>query len=111
VEAVTGHGCHLAMKGGHGEGDRVVDRLLSPTGQLLRELDGKRLETEDTHGTGCTFASAFATGLARGEAIDVAFADAIRFVRIAIVNAPSLGGGHGPIGHALGHNAYAELEA
>ena len=111
VNAVLAQGCHLAMKGGHGDGDRVVDRLLSPTGQLLRELDGKRFETDNTHGTGCTFASALATGLARGEAIEAAFAEAIRFVRIAIVKAPSLGRGHGPIGHALGHNAYAELES
>jgi hydroxymethylpyrimidine/phosphomethylpyrimidine kinase len=110
VEAVVAHGCHLAMKGGHGEGHRVIDRLLSPTGQLLCELDGKRFDTDDTHGTGCTFASALATGLARGEPIDAAFAAAIRYVRIAIVQAPGLGEGHGPIGHTLGHNAFDELE-
>lgn len=110
IEAVIGHGCHLAMKDGHGDGHRIVDKLFSPTGQLLRELDGKRFDTDDTHGTGCTFASALATGLARGEPIDAAFVEAIRFVRIAILNAPALGQGHGPIGHTLGYNAYRELE-
>lgn len=110
IDAVIAHGCHLAMKGGHAGGDRVVDRLLSPTGQLLRELDGKRFDTDDTHGTGCTFASALAVGLGRGEPIDVAFEHAIRFVRIAILAAPGLGEGHGPIGHTLGHNPYAALE-
>jgi len=109
VGAVTTHGCHLAMKGGHSNGARVVDRLLSPTGQLLREVDGDRIDTAHTHGTGCTFASALATGLARGESIVAAFVEAIRFVRIAIVQAPGLGRGHGPIGHTLGRNPYREL--
>ena len=109
-EAVIAHGCHLAMKGGHAAGARVIDRLLSPSGQLLREVDGERLDTVHTHGTGCTFASALATGLARGETIEAAFVAAVRFVRIAIVNAPGLGRGHGPIGHALGRNPFQELE-
>ena len=110
VATVLAHGCHLAVKGGHGSGPRVVDSLLAPTGQQLSELDGKRLDTDDTHGTGCTFASALATGLARGMPIDEAFADAVRFTRIALISAPGFGEGHGPIGHALGHNPYEELE-
>jgi len=110
IDAVLAHDCHLVLKGGHGSGPRVVDRLLSPTGQLLSELDGKRFDTDDTHGTGCTFASALATGLARGRPIDEAFAEAVRFTRIALLSAPGFGEGHGPIGHALGHNPYAELE-
>ena len=110
IDAVLAHGCHLVVKGGHGDGPRVIDSLLSPTGQQLSEIDGKRLVTDDTHGTGCTFASALATGLARGRPIDEAFADAVRFTRIALINAPGFGEGHGPIGHALGHNPYAELE-
>nr|WP_255586551.1 bifunctional hydroxymethylpyrimidine kinase/phosphomethylpyrimidine kinase [Hephaestia mangrovi] len=110
VDAVLAHGCHLAVKGGHGSGPRVVDSLLAPTGQQLGELDGKRLDTDDTHGTGCTFASALTTGLARGMPIDEAFADAVRFTRIALISAPGFGEGHGPIGHALGHNPYEELE-
>ena len=110
VEAVLAHGCHLVIKGGHVDGPRVIDRLLSPTGQLLRELDGKRIDTDDTHGTGCTFASALATGLAQGRPVDEAFATAVRFVRIALINAPGLGQGQGPMGHALGYNPFEELE-
>jgi hydroxymethylpyrimidine/phosphomethylpyrimidine kinase len=110
IDAVLAHDCHLVVKGGHGSGPRVIDSLLSPTGQQLRELDGKRFDTDDTHGTGCTFASALATGLGRGRPIGEAFADAVRFTRIALINAPGFGEGHGPIGHALGHNPYAELE-
>jgi len=110
IDAVLAHGCHLVVKGGHGTGPRVIDTLLSPTGQHLRELDGKRFDTDDTHGTGCTFASALATGLARGRPIDEAFAEGVRFTRIALLSAPGFGEGHGPIGHTLGHNPYAELE-
>jgi hydroxymethylpyrimidine/phosphomethylpyrimidine kinase len=110
IDAVVNHGCHLVVKGGHDVGPRIVDRLLSPTGQLLRELDGKRFDTDDTHGTGCTFASALATGLGAGLPIDEAFARAVRFVRIALISAPGLGQGHGPIGHTLGVVPFDELE-
>jgi hydroxymethylpyrimidine/phosphomethylpyrimidine kinase len=95
--AVLAHGCHLLAKGGHAGGDEVVDRLISPSGPV-RALRGKRLETEDTHGTGCTLASALATGLGRGFSIEKAFEQAVSFVRIAILEAPGLGQGNGPLG-------------
>jgi hydroxymethylpyrimidine/phosphomethylpyrimidine kinase len=95
--AVLAHGCHLLAKGGHAEGDEVVDRLLSPSGPL-RELRGKRFETTSTHGTGCTLATALATGLGAGLPIEEAFEQAVSFVRIAILEAPGLGQGHGPLG-------------
>jgi hydroxymethylpyrimidine/phosphomethylpyrimidine kinase len=97
-EAILAHGCHLVVKGGHAEGYEIVDRLLSPNGPL-RELRGKRFDTDDTHGTGCTFASALACGLGAGLPIERAFVQAIRFVRIAILEAPGLGQGNGPLGH------------
>jgi hydroxymethylpyrimidine/phosphomethylpyrimidine kinase len=95
--AVLGFGCHVLEKGGHAEGPRVHDQLWSPTG-LVRELEGKKFETDDTHGTGCTMASVLACRLGQGMNIGDAFADAVRFVRIAILSAPHLGQGHGPIG-------------
>jgi hydroxymethylpyrimidine/phosphomethylpyrimidine kinase len=107
--AVLAHGCHVVAKGGHGEATEITDRLLSPQGEI-RRLIGKRFDTVDTHGTGCTLASALATGLASGLGIEAAFEQAVRFVRIAIVNAPGLGGGHGPIGHTLGVVPFDELE-
>jgi hydroxymethylpyrimidine/phosphomethylpyrimidine kinase len=97
-EAVLAHGCHLVAKGGHAEGHWIVDRLLSPSGPL-RELRAKRFDTADTHGTGCTLASALACGLGAGLPIERAFVQAIRFVRIAILEAPGLGQGNGPLGH------------
>jgi hydroxymethylpyrimidine/phosphomethylpyrimidine kinase len=96
--AVLDHGCHLLAKGGHGEGAEIVDTLVSPGG-ARRELRGKRFDTTDTHGTGCTLASALACGLGAGLSIQEAFEQAVRFVRIAIVEAPGFGEGSGPIGH------------
>jgi len=107
--AVLAHGCHLVAKGGHAEGAVIVDRLFSPSGPLHR-LEGKRFDTDDTHGTGCTFASALATGLGSGLPIREAFEQAVRFVRIAILSAPGLGQGHGPLGHHLGVVPFDEIE-
>ena len=95
--AILERGCHLLVKGGHGAGDEIVDRLLSPSGPP-RELRGRRFDTTDTHGTGCTLASALACGLGAGFAIGKAFEQAVSFVRIAILEAPGLGRGHGPLG-------------
>ena len=96
--AVLAHGCHLIEKGGHGEGYYLTDRLLAPSGEELRRLEGKRFDTDDTHGTGCTFASALATALGWGYPLTDAFEVAVRFVRLAILEAPRLGEGHGPLG-------------
>lgn len=109
-EAVLAHGCHLAAKGGHVEGHWIVDRLLSPGGTEVARMEAKKFDTDDTHGTGCTFASALATGLGVGLPVDKAFVQAIRFVRIAILSAPGLGEGHGPIGHQLGVIPFDEIE-
>jgi len=98
-EAVLAYGCHLLAKGGHSEGDLITDELWSPSG-LIAEMQAKRFDTDDTHGTGCTLASAVACRLGQGYAIAQAFQDGIRFVRIAIMMAPGLGQGHGPLGHA-----------
>ncbi|HEX8125015.1 MAG TPA: bifunctional hydroxymethylpyrimidine kinase/phosphomethylpyrimidine kinase [Allosphingosinicella sp.] len=95
--AILAHGCHLLAKGGHAEGSEIVDSLISPAG-ARRELRGKRFETTDTHGTGCTLASALACGLGAGLSIHEAFEQAVRFVRIAILEAPGFGEGSGPIG-------------
>jgi hydroxymethylpyrimidine/phosphomethylpyrimidine kinase len=96
--AVLAHGCHLLGKGGHAEGNRIVDRLISPSGEEVHRLEARRFDTEHTHGTGCTLATALATGLGRGLAMAQAFEQAARFTRRAIELAPGLGQGHGPLG-------------
>jgi hydroxymethylpyrimidine/phosphomethylpyrimidine kinase len=98
-DAILQHGCHVLIKGGHAEGYMLRDELWSPNG-LVTSLEGKRFDTRSTHGTGCTLASALACRLGQGFPVEKAFADAIRFVRIAIIMAPGLGEGHGPLGHA-----------
>ena len=96
-DAVLAFGCHLAEKGGHADGAMIVDRLWSPAG-LVSEVRGERIDTTSTHGTGCTFATALATGLGAGLAIGEAFERAVEFVRRALIAAPGLGQGHGPMG-------------
>ena len=86
------------MKGGHVAGDRVVDVLMTPDGEI--GFEGDRIETRHTHGTGCTLSSACAAGLALGLPLDQAVAQAWAYVAEAIRRAPGLGAGHGPLDHA-----------
>ena len=87
----------VLMKGGHVAGDRVVDVLMTPAGEAT--FEGERLETRHTHGTGCTLASACATGLAQGLGLEAAVARAWDYVHHAMLAAPRFGGGHGPLDH------------
>jgi hydroxymethylpyrimidine/phosphomethylpyrimidine kinase len=87
----------VLMKGGHVAGERVVDVLMTPAGETSFEVE--RLATRHTHGTGCTLASACATGLAQGLPLEAAVARAWAYVQEAIAGAPGLGRGHGPLDH------------
>jgi hydroxymethylpyrimidine/phosphomethylpyrimidine kinase len=87
----------VLMKGGHIEGDEVTDLLITGAGET--SFTGPRIETRHTHGTGCTLASACATGLAQGLPLQEAVARAWAYVGEAIRQAPGLGAGHGPLGH------------
>jgi hydroxymethylpyrimidine/phosphomethylpyrimidine kinase len=97
-EALLGLGAgSVLMKGGHIPGDRVVDVLMTPYGETV--LEGERIDTPHTHGTGCTLASACATGLAQGLSLEAAAARAWDYVHRAMLQAPGLGKGHGPLDH------------
>lgn len=89
----------VLMKGGHLEGDRVVD-LLFHDGRVDRFEDA-RIGSRNTHGTGCTLASATAAGLAQKMSLRDAVARARVYVRDAIATAPGYGRGHGPLNHAV----------
>ena len=93
-------GVAVLAKGGHLPGDEVIDQL------VLADGDGRwadpRIDTRHTHGTGCTLASAIAAGLGAGLAMAEAVTRARAYVRAAMLAAPGLGRGHGPLGHALG---------
>ena len=94
------HGCAVLAKGGHGEGGEVVDRLFSvdPDDPPEIEWRGPRIDTNSTHGTGCTLSSAIACGLAQEWDLPEAVRRARQFVRIALREAPGVGRGHGPMG-------------
>ncbi len=91
----------VLAKGGHLPGDELADLLVHPGGRVTRWSDS-RIDTKHTHGTGCTLASALATGLGAGLSLDDAVARARAYVRAAILAAPGFGQGNGPMGHALG---------
>lgn len=85
------------VKGGHLGGDEVVDVLFD--GRSFYEFAGPRLASRSTHGTGCTFASAIAAGLALGQPLLAAVEAAKAFVAGAIRHGPHIGHGHGPLDH------------
>jgi hydroxymethylpyrimidine/phosphomethylpyrimidine kinase len=89
----------VLLKGGHLPGPQVVDLLATEEGMV--HFRAPRAATRHTHGTGCTLASAVAAGLAQGMALSDAVARAHAYVQAAIRSAPGLGGGHGPLNHAV----------
>lgn len=87
----------VLIKGGHREG--TPDDLLFSQGTTARILPGVRVNTTNTHGTGCTYSSAITACLARGIGIDEAVERAKQFIQQAIASAPGIGHGFGPINH------------
>lgn len=87
----------VLLKGGHMMGPQVQDVLVS--GQGIEIFSSPRIDTEHTHGTGCTLASAVATGLAQGMGLVDAVRRARNYVHEAIRTAPGLGAGQGPLNH------------
>jgi hydroxymethylpyrimidine/phosphomethylpyrimidine kinase len=89
----------VLIKGGHGDGPESVDLLVEPGGCLC--LAGPRIATRNTHGTGCTLASAIVAGFAKGLALAEAAKAAKAYVSAAIAGADRLkvGHGRGPVHH------------
>jgi hydroxymethylpyrimidine/phosphomethylpyrimidine kinase len=98
LHLVGEHGCAVLIKGGHEEGDALADALIETDN--MTSWQGQRIDTTSTHGTGCTLASAIAFFLAEGCSLSDAVARAREFVRVALLDAPGLGQGAGPIGQA-----------
>ncbi|MSP55884.1 MAG: hydroxymethylpyrimidine/phosphomethylpyrimidine kinase, partial [Myxococcales bacterium] len=85
------------LKGGHGEGDVLVDRLLEDQRELARWAH-PRLASVHTHGTGCVLASTLAARLALGDDLVTACGLAISYVQRQIIRSmPGLGEGRGPL--------------
>jgi hydroxymethylpyrimidine/phosphomethylpyrimidine kinase len=89
----------VLLKGGHLDGDEMVDVLATEAGIEL--FHARRVASRHTHGTGCTLASAIAAGLAQGMALPAAVRRAHAYVQAAILAAPGFGRGHGPLNHAV----------
>ncbi len=87
------------VKGGHLDGAELTDVLVTPGG--TRFFRHSRLETTSTHGTGCTLSAALTAGLALGRDLETAVGDALDFVHRAMVSAPAIGRGHGPLDHTV----------
>lgn len=97
-EALLKLGAGAALvKGGHIDGDAVRDVLAWEGG--TRVFESPRIHTPHTHGTGCTLASAIATGLGAGRTLPDAVEAARDYVHRAILYAPGFGGGSGPLDH------------
>jgi hydroxymethylpyrimidine/phosphomethylpyrimidine kinase len=89
----------VLIKGGHGAGPESVDLLVEPT--RVTRLAATRVETRNTHGTGCTLSSAVAAGLAKELDLIAAVRAAKDYVTAALGAADRLviGSGHGPVHH------------
>jgi hydroxymethylpyrimidine/phosphomethylpyrimidine kinase len=87
----------VIVKGGHGAGAEVVDLLFD--GEDFTEWRTPRASTRNTHGTGCTFASAIAAYLALGHGLADATGRAQAYVAGAIRHGLAIGKGHGPLDH------------
>jgi len=87
---------NIVIKGGHLEGD-AFDLLFD--GREDHAFVSPRIETKDTHGTGCTFSAAIATEIARGKSVHEAVRRAKEYITTAIRHGLRIGGGHGPTDH------------
>jgi hydroxymethylpyrimidine/phosphomethylpyrimidine kinase len=100
ARALLAMGARAALvTGGHLAGETLTDLLMDASGSEI--FSAPRIETRHTHGTGCTLASAIATGLAQGMTLRDAVVRARAYVRAAIAQAPGLGGGYGPLNHQV----------
>jgi hydroxymethylpyrimidine/phosphomethylpyrimidine kinase len=87
------------IKGGHLEGDVVIDIFYD--GCEFTSWRRPKLATTNTHGTGCTLAAAITAGLAHGQPLTRAVEAGLDYVQRAILTAPDLGSGHGPLNHLV----------
>ncbi|WP_204166746.1 bifunctional hydroxymethylpyrimidine kinase/phosphomethylpyrimidine kinase [Bacillus sp. CGMCC 1.16541] len=97
---------NVVIKGGHGEGENLVDLLYD--GEEFLYLTSKRIDTKNTHGTGCTFAATLTAQLAKGSSVRQAVVVAKDFIQAAIADDLKLGNGHGPTNHWAYNRKYKE---
>ena len=91
----------VLLKAGHLEGESLVDYFYNAEDGSMTRLPSKRVNTVNTHGTGCTLSSAFAASLAKGEELTTAARSAKAYIEQAIISGADyeIGHGHGPVNH------------
>jgi hydroxymethylpyrimidine/phosphomethylpyrimidine kinase len=89
----------VLLKGGHLDGEHVVDMLFD--GESCQTYERPRIPSSSTHGTGCTVSAAITAELAHGSTLHEAVESALVFVHRAIASAPALGRGAGPLNHFI----------
>ena len=104
AELAQRYGVSVLLKAGHLAGDILTDYFYNVEDGTLELLPSRRVETKNTHGTGCTLSSAFAAALAKGESLTAAAKSAKRYIEQAIISGAEyeIGGGHGPVDHFFG---------
>ena len=98
--AILGLGAaSVVMKGGHGTDDICTDYLIQPDTYFSYKME--RIETQNTHGTGCSLSSAIAAFLAQGDPMEAAVQKSVHWLHGAVKAADELavGTGHGPVNH------------
>ena len=96
-EAIADYDVPFLIKGGHGDGDILIDELLMPAGDI-KQWEGQRIDTKHSHGTGCTLSAAIATHIGGGYSLAEAIGKARDYVRESLKAAPGYGSGSGPMG-------------
>ena len=96
-------GVSVLLKAGHLDGDYLVDYFYNAENGTMTTLPSKRVETQNTHGTGCTLSSAFAAALAKEDDLTLAAKSAKKYVEQAIIYGAEykIGEGYGPINHGF----------
>ena len=91
----------VLLKGGHAKSQRMLDLLYTAKDGRMRQFESKRIDTCNTHGTGCTLSSAIAAHLAKGYPLEDAVMQAKNYITGALEagTAYQLGNGHGPVHH------------
>lgn len=94
-------GTSVLLKAGHLVADKLVDIFYNHQDDSITELPSTRVDTRNTHGTGCTMSSAFASMLAKGLSITDAARGAKKYINDAIIAGADyeIGHGHGPVNH------------
>lgn len=91
----------VLLKAGHLSGEMLVDYFYNAEDDEIIKLASRRVETQNTHGTGCTLSSALAAALAKGADLTSAVRSAKSYIEKAIISGSkySIGKGHGPVNH------------